>query len=89
MTAAASIGSTARGLIVPVYTPWLGMSLCVGMVSVALPLHLEDGGVGVFELSLVLAAAGLGSALGGVPAGDAVSRVGSGRLMLLGSITVA
>ena len=27
-----------RGLLAPIYVPWLGMSLCLGMVSLA-PAH--------------------------------------------------
>ena len=84
MTAPESIGSAARGLIVPVYLPWLGVSLTLGMLTVALPLHLENAGVGLFALSVVLASAGVGSALTGVPSGTVVARLGSARSTVVG-----
>jgi MFS family permease len=63
----------------------MGMSLCLGMVSVALPLYLTEIGLGYLALSAVLTAAGVGSMVGGVPAGDGVARLGE-RWMLAGGI---
>ncbi|MEM7322438.1 MAG: MFS transporter [Actinomycetota bacterium] len=84
----ATVGA-ARRLAAPVYSPWFGMSMCVGMVAVALPLYLEDIDVGYLALSAVLAAVGLGSAVGGIPAGDRVSRFGPSRIILIGAVTIA
>lgn len=81
--------AVVRGLIAPVYGPWLGMSLCLGMVSVALPLYLTEVGLSYFALSAVLTAVGLGSALGGLPAGDGVARLGSRKVLALGVATIA
>lgn len=65
------------------------MAVSLGMVSVALPLYLEDIAVSYVALSTVLAAVGLGSALGGVPAGDGVSRFGPSRAILIGTLAIA
>ncbi len=79
----------AKRLAAPVYSPWLGMSLCVGMVAVALPLYLEDIEASYLALSTVLAAVGIGSAVGGVPAGDSISRLGPSRVIFGGTATIA
>lgn len=79
------LSTVARGLLAPVYVPWMGMAVCLGMVSVALPLYLDEVGLGYLPLSAVLTAAGVGSMLGGVPAGDGVARLGE-RKMLAGGI---
>ena len=81
----ARLTTVARGLLAPIYVPWMGMSLCLGMVSVALPLYLTEIGLGYLALSAVLTAAGVGSMVGGVPAGDGVARLGE-RWMLAGGI---
>ncbi len=74
----------ARGLLAPVYGPWTAMALSLGMVSVALPLYLAEVGLSYLSLSAVLTAIGVGSMVGGIPAGDAVARVGERRMLLLG-----
>ncbi len=79
-----SLRTTARGLVGPIYIPWAGMALSVGMLSVALPLYLTEVGLGYLSLSAVLTAAGVGSMLGGVPAGDGVARIGERRMLALG-----
>ena len=74
----------ARGLLAPIYVPWSGMALCLGMLSLALPLYLTEVGLGYAGVSTVLTAAGLGSMIGGVPAGDGVARLGERRMLVLG-----
>ncbi len=81
--------SAARGLAAPIYGPWMGMSLCLGMVSVALPLYLTEVGLSYLALSGVLTAAGVGSAVGGLPAGDGVARIGPKRMLALGAMVIA
>ncbi len=84
-----SLLRSARLLAAPVYGPWLGMSLCLGMISVALPLYLTEVGMSYLALSAVLAAIGLGSAIGGVPTGDAVARFGPRRVLIVGVTSLA
>lgn len=78
----------AKGLLATAYGPWFGMSICLGMLSVALPLYLAEAGLSYLALTAVLAAVAVGSALAGVPAGDAVARVGPRRMLLLGSASI-
>jgi MFS family permease len=59
------------------------------MVTVALPLYLEDIDVSYLALSTVLAALGLGSAIGGVPAGDGISRLGPSRIIFGGTAAIS
>ncbi len=65
------------------------MSLCLGMISVALPLYLAQVGLSYLALSGVLTAAGVGSAVGGLPAGDGVARFGPKRMLALGALVIA
>lgn len=65
------------------------MSLGVGMVSVALPLYLEDLDVSYLALSMVLSAVGLGSAVAGVPVGDRISRFGPRAALVAGAAIIA
>lgn len=62
--------------------------MCLGMLALALPLYLAEVGIGYVPLSSVLAAAGVGSALAGVPTGDLVARLGPRRMMMLGSVAI-
>lgn len=78
------VSAVARGLLAPVYVPWMGMSLCLGMLSVALPLYLTEVGLSYLALSAVLTAVGVGSMVGGVPAGDLVARLGERRMLAIG-----
>ncbi len=75
----------ARGLLAPVFGPWLGMSICLGMLSVALPLYLAEVGLSYLALTGVLASIGIGSAVGGVPVGDGVARFGPRRMLMVGA----
>ncbi len=80
--------AVARGLMAPIYVPWSGMALCLGMLSLALPLYLTEVGLGYAGVSTVLTAFGLGSMIGGVPAGDAVARLGERRMLAVGILTL-
>ncbi len=82
------LSTVARGLLAPVYVPWVGMALCLGMLSVALPLYLTEVGMSYLALSAVLTAVGLGSMVGGVPAGDLVARVGERAMLAAGIVTM-
>lgn len=82
------LSTVARGLLAPVYVPWVGMALCLGMLSVALPLYLTEVEMSYLALSAVLTAVGLGSMVGGVPAGDLVARVGERTMLAAGIATL-
>ena len=64
------------------------MALCLGMLSVALPLYLTEVGMSYLSLSAVLTAVGVGSMVGGVPAGDLVARAGERPMLAIGVATL-
>lgn len=80
--------TTRRELVVPVYLPWLGLSITLGMLSVALPLALTSVEMGYGAIAAVLAANGVGSALTAVPIGARTARVGERAVMVAGLVGV-
>lgn len=82
-----------RRLLVPVYLPWAMPTLGAGMLLPVFPLYLEETGLSLSLVGLVTAAAGVGSALGGVPASSYAERRGADRLLgaalLLAGISTA
>ncbi len=70
-----------RRLVPPVYFPWAMPFLGMGITLPVLPLHLEDSGLSLSTVGLVVGATGVGSALGGVPASAFGDRWGNDRLM--------
>ena len=64
-----------------VYVPFTLAGVGTGMLIPVLPLYLTDLGVSFTATAVVLAAAGLGAAVGGLPAGAAVGRFGERRLL--------
>ncbi|MFQ5557880.1 MAG: hypothetical protein ACE5GB_10300, partial [Acidimicrobiales bacterium] len=67
-------GEVLRGLARPVYLPIVASGLGTGMLVPVLPLYLRDTGLSFGVVSTVLAAAGVGAMVGGVPAGGALAR---------------
>ena len=76
-----------RRLVRPVYLPSAAAGIAVGMLVPVLPLYLRDNGSSFSAISTVLAAAGLGSILGGLPAGVLLARF-SERRVLAGALVV-
>ncbi len=72
----------------PVYLPWVGMSIGLGMLSVVLPLAMVDFGFGYGAISAVLGAVGVGSAIAAVPSGSLVAHLGERRTMVTGLVGV-
>ena len=83
------VGATIRRLLVPVYLPWLAVGLGLGVLLPALPLYLRSESLSYTTVSVVLAAAGAGSALGSLPAGAIGQRIGDDGLMALAVATLA
>jgi len=75
-----------RRLVAPVYLPMIIASVGTGMLIPVLPLALDAAGSSLTTTSLVLAAAGLGAVLGGLPAGSLIARFGE-RQVMFGSLT--
>lgn len=76
-----------RSLLPSVYVPFTLAGVGTGMLIPVLPLYLTDLDASFTATAIVLAAAGLGAAVGGLPAGAAVGRFGERRL-LEGSLVV-
>lgn len=66
----------ARRLAVAVYVPFVLSSLGRGMLIPVLPLYLRDAGFSYTLVTVVVAAAGIGAVIGGLPAGAAAQRLG-------------
>jgi MFS family permease len=73
--------TVVRALVPSVYVPFTLAGVGTGMLIPVLPLYLTDLGVSFTATAIVLAAAGLGAAVGGLPAGAAVGRFGERRLL--------
>ncbi len=76
-----SAAAAMRSLVLPVYLPWLASGLGAGVLLPALPLYLREEGLSFTAVSVVLAASGVGAALGSLPAGSAGQRIGEDRLL--------
>lgn len=72
----ASGRALARRLTFEVYIPWVLAGLGRGMLVPVVPLYLRDADLSYTRISVILAALGLGSVLGGLPTGSVASRVG-------------
>lgn len=70
------------GLILPVYLPGLFVQTAVGMLVPLLPLYLDHLGRSATALGVVVAAAGVGSMLSQLPAGQVLSRIGEREVMV-------
>ncbi len=60
-----------------------------GVLLPVLPLYLRDGGLSFSAISVVLAAAGAGTVLGGIPAGSLAHRRGEDLLLVVSVIMMA
>jgi MFS family permease len=73
-------------LILPVYIPTLLLSIGAGILVPTLPLYADGFGVSLSLVSLAVAAAGLGTLIGDVPAGMLLERYGRKPVMVGGTI---
>jgi MFS family permease len=71
--------------VLPVYLPVVAGTLGVALLVPVLPLYLKESGLQLGTSSVVLAAAGLGAALGSFPVGSLIARTGE-RKVLFGSL---
>jgi len=79
---------TLRGLVLPVYLPWMTGGLGVAMLIPVLPVYLRESGMSFTLVSIVLAAAGLGAMIGGLPMGALLGRVGEDRVMVVALVVI-
>ena len=89
MTAPAPLRPELRRLAVPVYFPWAMTTLGVGVLLPVFPIYLEQSGMRLSLIGLVTASAGIGSALGGLPASSLAERRGTDRLLVVSLLVLA
>ncbi len=68
--------AVARRLAASVYAPFVLSMLGRGMLVPVLPLYLRDAGFSFTMVTVVVAAAGIGAVVGGLPAGATAQRFG-------------
>ena len=76
---------TLGRLVLPVYLPVIAGTTGLALLIPVLPLYLKDSGMSLGTTSVVLAAVGLGAALGSLPAGSLIARFGE-RAVLFGAL---
>lgn len=89
MVSEGSVWHVLRRCLVPLYFPVAAMMLGVGILLPVLPLYLKDEGVSLSLVGLIIAGAGLGSAMVGLPAAAVAERFGNDRMMLMGIVISA
>jgi MFS family permease len=73
-------------LVLPVYVPTILLSIGAGILVPTLPLYADSFGVSLSLVSFAVAAAGLGTLIGDVPAGMLLERLGRKPVMVTGTI---
>src|SRR5699024_8698606 len=75
-------------LTLAVYLPTALLALAQGLLLATLPLYAADLGVGYTMVSVITAAAAMGTLVTDVPAGALLHRIGLRRAMLVGCALV-
>ena len=78
-----------RRLAVPVYLPVVAGTLGLALLIPVLPLYLTRSGIALGTAAVVLAAAGAGAMLGGLPAGAMITRFGERAALIAALIGVS
>ena len=76
-------------LALPVYVPTLLLSIGQGVLIPTLPLYAKSFGVSNTLVALSVAALGLGTLIGDVPAGALLERFGRKPVMVVGTVALA
>jgi len=77
------IAVAARGLALPVYLPWIMMTLGAAMLAPTLPVYLSDAGFTDSRIGVIIAAGGVGAALSALPNGGLIEKLGTRSVILL------
>lgn len=67
--------------MLPVYLPVIAGTIGVALLVPVLPLYLKDSGLSLGTTSVVLAAVGLGAAIGSLPTGSLLARFGERHVL--------
>ena len=84
-----SVSTVVQRLVLPVYLPVVAGTIATGMLVPVLPLYLTSEGFSLRTTSLVLAAAGFGSLIGGLPVGKLLSRTSERKVLGAALIVIA
>jgi len=76
-------------LVLPVYIPTVLLSVGTGIMVPTLPLYADGFGVSLSLVSFAVAALGLGTLIGDVPAGMLLERFGRKPVMVAGTVVLA
>lgn len=76
-------------LTLPVYLPVIASTLGVAILVPVLPLYLAESGLSLGAVSIVLAAAGAGAFVGGLPIGALISRLGTFKILVASLVVLA
>jgi MFS family permease len=79
---------TRNPLILPVYLPTFLLSLCRGLIIPILPLYAKSFDVSYALVGVILAAEGIGSVIGDLPASIVINKLGRKNAMIVGVLTV-
>ena len=71
-----------RRLVPPLYLPIFAMTLGTTIALPLVPLYLEDIGISLSLVGVIIGATGIGAALVGIPASAFAERFGNDHLML-------
>ena len=79
----------ARRLALPLYLPMVLILTGRGMLVPIIPLYLRESGLSYTMVTVILAAAGLGAVLGGLPVGAVAGKAGPEILFLVTTVVSA
>jgi len=84
-----SVWTELRRLVPSIYLPMGMVTLGMGIVLPVIPLYLEDAGLSLSMVGAVLAAAGIGAAVGAIPASSYAERRDNDELLMISIVVVA
>jgi MFS family permease len=88
MSSPSSSSISRRSLILAVYLPTALLAFGQGILLVTIPVYASSLGIAYTAISLITAAAAIGTLVTDVPAGVVLQRIGLRRSMLIGSTMV-
>lgn len=84
-----SVWPELRRLVPPLYLPVLAVTAGMTIALPLVPLYLEDRGVGLSMVGVIMGATGVGAALVGIPASAFAERYGNDHLLLAAVVLTA
>jgi len=79
-----NVWAELRRLVPPLYLPVFAMTSGMTIALPLVPLYLEDIGISLSTIGVIMGATGIGAAMVGIPASAFAERFGNDHLMLVG-----